>query len=325
MKLFQYHRPTDTQSALDLFQKNEGAQYIAGATNLLDLMKKDIVAPDHLIDISRLPLNSIQNGPLGVTIGALALNSDVAMHQIITKQYPLVAQALLAGASPQLRNMATVGGNILQRTRCPYFYDIAMPCNKRQPGSGCGAKEGFNRMSAIFGASDSCVAVHPSDLCVALAALDATITVKSAKQERIIDFKDFHRLPGNTPEKDNILEKGELITSITIPKNNFAKYHNYMKVRDRASYAFALVSVAVAFEIKDSVILDARIVLGGVAHKPWRAYEAEAYLKGKSDSENSFKTAAALVVKEAKPLTHNAFKVKMAEQTVLAAMLAIFN
>jgi xanthine dehydrogenase YagS FAD-binding subunit len=325
MKPFQYHRPTDTQSALDLFQKNEGAQYIAGATNLLDLMKKDVVSPNHLIDISRLPLKSIENGPLGITIGALALNSDVAIHEIIAQKYPLVAHALLAGASPQLRNMATVGGNILQRTRCPYFYDIAMPCNKREPGSGCGAKAGFNRMSAIFGASDDCVAVHPSDLCVALAALDATITVKSAKQERIINFKDVHRLPGNTPEKDNILEKGELITSITIPKNNFAEYHHYMKVRDRASYAFALVSVAVAFEIKDSVIVDARIALGGVAHKPWRAYEAEAFLKGKPNTENIFKLAAAIVVKEAKPLTHNAFKVKMAEQTVIAAMLATFN
>lgn len=321
MQLFQYHRPTDTKEALSLFQKNEGAQYIAGATNLLDLMKKGVTSPAHLIDINRLPLRDINSNAQGLTIGALALNSDVAENSTVLAQHKLISQALLHGASPQLRNMATIGGNLLQRTRCPYFYDTALPCNKRAPGSGCAAKDGMNRGAAIFGASDACVAVHPSDLCVALAALDAQVLVQSANGERRIDFKDFHRLPGDSPERDNVLERGELVTGIFVPAHPFHRFAHYLKIRDRASYAFALVSVAAALHMDDNrTIKEARIALGGVAHKAWRAYEAEAFLKGKMYDETVFREAAVLAMKAAKPLKHNAFKVKMAENAIELAL-----
>ncbi len=321
MQLFQYHRPTDIKEALSLFQKNEGAQYIAGATNLLDLMKKNITTPAHLIDINRLPLRNITSDAAGLTIGALALNSDVAEHETVVSEYQLISQALLQGASPQLRNMATVGGNLLQRTRCPYFYDTAFPCNKRTPNSGCGAKDGMNRGAAIFGASEACVATHPSDLCVALAALDAQVIVQSGKGERRIAFSDFHRLPGDTPEQDTVLQRGELITGVFVPANPFQRFAHYLKIRDRASYAFALVSVAVAYRVDNNeVIQDARIALGGVAHKPWRASEAEAFLKGKNNTEAVFRQAAALALISAKPLKHNAFKVKMAENAIIHAL-----
>jgi xanthine dehydrogenase YagS FAD-binding subunit len=246
---FEYTRVSSVKAAVDTLAKNPTGGFIAGGTNLVDLMKKGVTSPTRLIDINNLPLKQIEENTTGLKIGALAINSEVAENEIVKKNYPLLAMALEAGASAQLRNMATVGGNIMQRTRCSYFYDTAMPCNKRQPGSGCSALQGYNRMHAIFGASDKCIAVHPSDMCVALAALNATVTVSGKKGERKILFTDFHRLPGDTPDKDNTLLKGELITGVSIPKNPFTKNVYYLKIRDRASYAFALVSVAAALEL----------------------------------------------------------------------------
>ncbi len=320
MKLFDYHRPSSVKEAQDLFQKNTEAQYIAGGTNLLDLMKKDIASPSHLIDISRLAEKTIRNEADGIRIGALALNSVVAENDAVIKDFPLLSKALLAGASPQLRNMATVGGNLMQRTRCPYFYDKALPCNKREPNSGCGAKEGLNRGAAIFGASESCIAVNPSDMCVALAALDAVVTVNQNGKERQIDFKDFHRLPESNPEKDNTLQAGEIITEVFIPNNAFAKNNYYLKIRDRASYAFALVSVAVALDMDGDTIKNARLALGGVAHKPWRLTAVEQFLQGKKANENTFAEAAQLATQNAKPLIHNKFKVKLLENGVMEAL-----
>ncbi len=327
MQQFQYHRPNTVEQALDLFRKNEGAQYIAGGTNLIDLMKKDVAAPAHLIDISRLPLQKIERTEAGITIGALARNSDVADHPDIRKSFKIIALALEQGASPQLRNMATVGGNLLQRTRCPYFYDVAVPCNKRTPGTGCGMAQGtMQRNAAILGSSDACVATFPSDLCVALAALDASVDVldKSGKTRRIA-FADFHRLPGSTPERDNELAAGDLVVAVFVPNSPFKKYHAYIKVRDRASYAFALVSVAVGLDVENSSIKAARIALGGVSHKPWRATAAEAFLLGKIDNEANFREAAKLAVSEAKALPGNTFKVNLAQKTIVAALNAALS
>ena len=264
---FDYVRTSTTKAAVDAKNKNASSQFIAGGTNLVDLMKRGVTSPEKIIDINGLPLKQITTDAKSVMIGALALNSDVAEHPFIKSKYPLLAHALNAGASAQLRNMATVGGNMMQRTRCSYFYDITMPCNKREPGSGCGALQGQNRMHAVFGTSDKCIAVHPSDMCVALAALDATVHISGPKGERKILFTDFHRLPGDTPELDNNLQKGELITGIHIPANAFNKTH-YLKIRDRASYAFALVSIAVALEVSGNTINNAKLAMGGVAHKP---------------------------------------------------------
>lgn len=320
MKPFTFLKAVDIKTAQTGYKKNAASQFIAGGTNLLDLMKKEIALPGNVIDINQIALKEIKSDTAGISIGALALNSFVAEHAEIINNYPLVAKALLAGASPQIRNMATTSGNILQRTRCPYFYDVAMPCNKRQPGTGCGAKEGLNRMSAIFGASENCVAVHPSDFCIALAALDAKVVVQNDGKESSIPFKDFHRLPGNTPDKDNNLTKGSLITKIVIPKNNFNKNFHYLKIRDRASYAFALVSVAVGLHIEGGKIKAATIAAGGVAHKPWRLYEAEQFLTGKAVSEEIFKQAAAIAIKNAKPLQHNGFKIKMLQNGIELAL-----
>jgi xanthine dehydrogenase YagS FAD-binding subunit len=283
-------------------------------------MKKGITAPSRLIDINQLPLKSVEETATGLKIGALVINSELAEHPVVTKQYPLLGMALKAGASQQLRNMATVGGNMMQRTRCTYFYDTTMPCNKRQPGSGCGAMEGYNRMHAIFGASDKCIAVHPSDMCVALAALDASVIINGSKGEHKMMFTDFHRLPGNNPEKDNNLEKGEIITGIIIPKNNFGKHVHYLKLRDRASYAFALVSVAAALELKGNTITKARLAMGGVAHKPWRLAEAEKFLTNKTLSPGLFEQAAAMAMKAAKPYRYNAFKIKMGSAAIAMAL-----
>ncbi|MGH2564799.1 MAG: FAD binding domain-containing protein, partial [Ginsengibacter sp.] len=280
---FDYVKISLPKSAIDALNKDATSQFIAGGTNLVDLMKRGVTAPQKLIDITTLPLKEIEEKDGIIRIGALALNSAVAEDELIIKKLPLLSMALKAGASPQLRNMATTGGNMMQRTRCTYFYDTTMPCNKRQPGTGCGALKGYNRMHAIFGASENCIAVHPSDMCVALAALDATVIVSSTKGERKIHFTDFHRLPGNTPEKDNNLQKGELITAVEIPVNDaLAKNSLYIKVRDRASYAFALVSVAAALDMNDNIINNARLAMGGVAHKPWRLTTAENFLKGKT-------------------------------------------
>ncbi|KRD09010.1 FAD-binding molybdopterin dehydrogenase [Flavobacterium sp. Root901] len=320
MKNFQIIRALSSGSAVSNISKESSAMFIAGGTNLVDLMKKNVTAPDKLIDINGLDLNKIEFLTGKVSIGALAKNSQVAEDAAIKEKHPLLSLALAAGASQQIRHMATVGGNMLQKTRCSYFYNTDMPCNKRSPKSGCGAIGGANRMHAIFGASDSCIAVHPSDMCVALAALDANVLVEGPKGKRQIKFTDFHRLPGNTPEKDNTLENKELITSIEIPDNNFTKNVHYLKVRDRTSYAFALVSVAAALDLKNNVINDVRLAMGGVAHKPWRLTEAEEFLKGKTVSEEIFKQAANLSMKGARSYGDNDFKLTLAPNAITEAL-----
>jgi xanthine dehydrogenase YagS FAD-binding subunit len=321
---FDYVRPASAKAAIDALAKNANAQFIAGGTNLVDLMKRGVASPQKLIDISQLPLKSIEATAKGVRIGALALNSEVAEHELIVSKFPLLSQALKAGASPQLRNMATVGGNLMQRTRCTYFYDTTMPCNKRNPGSGCGALKGYNRMHAIFGASGQCIAVHPSDMCVALSALDATVFVSNGKTERKIPFTDFHRLPGTSPQKDNNLQKGELITAIEIPNSDaFAGHSLYTKIRDRASYAFALVSVAAALDMKSGTIQNARLAMGGVAHKPWRLTAAENFLKGKKASMENFQQVAAIVMKDGKGYGYNNFKLKLAPNTIVQTLKTV--
>ena len=333
MRPFKYTPATDPASATTLLAENPTARFLAGGTNLLDLMKEDVERPTELIDITRLALTNI--GPIaagpnkgGVVIGGLGKNTDAANHPLIRQHYPLLTQAILAGASGQIRNMATNGGNLLQRTRCPYFYDVAMPCNKREPGTGCGALEGINRMHAIFGWSDKCVAVYPSDMAVALAALDAIVQVRQANgQERAIPFADFHRLPGDRPEQDTNLAHDELITAIQLPHNNFADKSYYLKVRDRASYAFALVSVAAALNIDESEnkIKQVRIAMGGVAHKPWRALTAEKMLVGKAATEANFKAAAGAEMSTAKPLIHNTFKVELGNRSIVRALQMALN
>ncbi|HEY8956991.1 xanthine dehydrogenase family protein subunit M [Chitinophaga sp.] len=321
MNQFSYVRPASLKAAVDAVAKDNSARFIAGGTNLLDLMKSGVMIPEKLVDINRLPLKDIQLNGNTLHIGALALNSELAAHELVTTHHPLLSQALLAGASQQLRNMATVGGNMMQRTRCTYFYDTTMPCNKRSPNSGCGAIGGINRMHAIFGASESCIAVHPSDMCVALAALDATVLVTGPKGNRRIPFTDFHRLPGNTPQLDNNLAKGELITAVEIPANAYTKNVYYLKVRDRASYAFALVSVAAALDISNNVIRSARLAMGGVAHKPWRLYEAEKALAGKTPTEENFRAAAAIALQSAKTYQHNQFKTGLSVNSIQTALL----
>lgn len=322
---FQYIRAASPKAAIDAMTKEPGAQFVAGGTNLIDLMKKGVVNPQKLIDINNLPLKNLEKQSNGLRIGALSLNSDVSEHELVLKHQPLLSLALKAGASAQLRNMATVGGNMLQRTRCPYFYNTDMPCNKRQPGSGCGALKGYNRMHAIFGASEHCIAVHPSDMCIALAALDAVVLVSGPKGERRIPFAEFHRLPGDQPQKDNTLQKGELITAVHIPDNKFQKHYHYLKVRDRISYAFALVSVAAALELDGNNIKDVRLAMGGVAHKPWRLREAENFLKGKAANESNFMQAAELTMKNAKSYGHNNFKLKLAPVTIVETLQAAAN
>ena len=301
--------------------KDAAAQYIAGGTNLVDLMKRGVTNPDKLVDITGLGMNAIEQKGNTLTIGALALNSAVADHELVVQHFPLLSQALRAGASQQIRNMATVGGNMMQRTRCGYFYDLTMPCNKRTPGTGCAAMQGYNRMHAIFGASDKCIAVHPSDMCVALAALDATVLVSNGKTVKRIPFKDFHKLPGNNPEKDNNLLKGELIKGIELTiQPGFAAHSLYTKIRDRASYAFALVSVAAILDMNGKTIKDVRLAMGGVAHKPWRLAAAEQFLKGKEATAANFKQAATLAMKDAKAYGHNQFKLTLAPNTIVHAL-----
>lgn len=330
MQPFKYSKASDVAVTSQLLTANPKAKILAGGTNILDLMKEDVERPEELVDITNINLAEIKkfsdgaNGG-GVSIGATAKNTDTANHPLIRDNYPLLTQAILSGASPQIRNMATNGGNLNQRTRCPYFYEVSMPCNKREPGTGCGALEGVNRMHAIFGWSEKCVAVHPSDMSVALAALDAVVTVQGTKGERSILFTDYHRLPGNTPEKDNNLNAVEVIKSIEVPSNNFQNHSYYLKVRDRSSYAFALISVAAALEISGSQIKQARIAMGGVAHKPWRALEAEKYLVGKPANENSFKEAATLAMKGAKPLAHNQYKIELGNKAIVRALTQAMN
>jgi xanthine dehydrogenase YagS FAD-binding subunit len=320
MNLFQYVRPAEQKTAIAAIATEPTAKFLGGGTNLLDLMKRHIMQPQKLVDITRLPLKGITKEGNVIRIGALSRNTEVAEDKTILENFPLLAMALNAGASAQIRNMATVGGNLLQRTRCPYFYDTAMPCNKRQPGTGCGALEGFNRMHAIFGYSEKCIAVNPSDMNVALRALDATVIVNSAKGERSIPIADFHRLPGDMPEKDTTLEKNELITAVNIPMSPFNKNAYYLKVRDRTSYAFALVSVAAGLNMDGNTIKEARLAMGGVAHKPWRLTEAEKALAGKPATEASFQKAAEVAMQGAKAFKYNQFKLKLGFNSIIQAL-----
>lgn len=323
MNPFEYQRADRVENVLEAVSRWPGARFLAGGTNLVDLMKSGVEQPTQVIDINRVAslaaIHPLPNGAL--RIGALARNSDTANHPLVRRQYPLLSQAILAGASPQLRNAATNGGNLLQRTRCYYFMDPAFSqCNKRIPGSGCAAREGLNRIHAILGASDQCIATNPSDMSVALAALEARIRVRSAARERAIPIADFYRLPGSTPELDTNLKPGELILSIELPQNNYAAHSHYLKVRDRVSYAFALVSVAAALDLDGKKIKSARIALGGVAHKPWRSEDAEQVLAGRDMSIDLFQTASEKVVAGARPYAHNAFKLELAKQSVIRAL-----
>ena len=326
MNPFIYTRAADPQQATSATASNASAKFLAGGTNLIDLMKMGVERPTQLVDVNRLPLAQIEELPNGggVRIGGLARNSDVAEHPLIAQRYPVLSQALLAGASPQLRNLATTGGNLLQRTRCYYFYDPAFPqCNKRQPGSGCGAINGFNRIHAILGQSEQCIATHPSDQNVALVALDAVVQVQGAKGTRSIPIADFHRLPGTTPNIDTNLQADELITSVDLPAIPFATRSHYLKVRDRASYAFALVSVAAVLDLENGKINGARIALGGVAHKPWRAQKAEAALLGQSADEKTFRAAAEAELAAAKGYKHNNFKIELAKRAIVRALSTV--
>jgi xanthine dehydrogenase YagS FAD-binding subunit len=318
---FQYSRAEDVGDAVRQIAGDPAAKFIAGGTNLIDLMKEDVERPSRLIDISRLPLRSVEKtADGGVRIGALVPNSDLAYHPLIERHYPLLASAILAGASAQLRNMASTGGNLLQRTRCYYFYDTATPCNKRAPGSGCAARYGLNRIHAILGTSEACIATHPSDMCVALAALEAKVHVAGASGERVIAFADFHRLPGDTPERDTNLGADEIITAVELPARGFAKNYSYLKIRDRLSYAFALVSVAAALELDGDTIKEARLAIGGVAHRPWRDEAAEAALRGEPANREAFARAADAILRDAKGFEHNAFKIELARRTIVRAL-----
>src|ERR687894_204027 len=322
MRPFKYVRATEPNGAVRAVAANPRAKFLAGGTNILDLMKEDVERPNELVDLTRLKLAEIKAAGGGVSIGALAKNAATANHPLIRQDYPLLTQAIVAGASGQLRNMATNGGNLMQRTRCQYFYDTAMPCNKREPGTGCGAREGLNRIHAILGWSEKCVATYPGDMANALYALDAVVRVRNASaRERTIPVGEFHRLPGDTPERDNNLQHGELITAIELPQSNFAKNSYYLKVRDRASYAFALVAVAAALDLDGGTIRQARVVLGSVGHKPWRSREAEAALAGQPASADSFRRAADAALVGARPLAHNAYKVELSKRAVVRALM----
>jgi xanthine dehydrogenase YagS FAD-binding subunit len=321
MNNFDYVRATSVADALYQMQADGGAKFIAGGTNLIDLIKEHVERPSRVIDITHLPLNRVEESPDGgVRIGALVPNSDVAYHPLIDARYPMLASAILAGASPQLRNMASTGGNLLQRTRCLYFYDRTTPCNKREPGSGCSAIDGINRMHAILGTSEHCIATHPSDMCVALAALSARVMVTGNSGERTIPFADFHRLPGDTPHLDSNLRRDEIITAIELPPQGFARNYTYLKVRDRLSYAFALVSVAVGLELQGGTIQEARMALGGVAHKPWRDHAAEVRLNRAPPTQENFMDAAKMVLRDARGFGHNDFKIELAQRAIVRAL-----
>jgi xanthine dehydrogenase YagS FAD-binding subunit len=322
---FEYVRATGVADALRHIAADPSAKFIAGGTNLIDLMKEEVERPSRLIDISRLPLGKVESTGSGVRIGALVPNSDLAYHPLIEQRYPLLSSAILAGASAQLRNMASTGGNLLQRTRCYYFYDTATPCNKREPGSGCAALKGLNRMHAILGTSEACIATHPSDMCVALAALEAKVHVTGPAGDRVIEFADFHRLPESTPEQDTTLHPNEIITAIELPPRGFDRNYTYLKIRDRLSYAFALVSVAAGLELDGGIIRDARLALGGVAHKPWRKADAEAALRGQDAGEPAFAKAADVLLHGAKGLEHNAFKIDLARRAIIRALTQAAN
>lgn len=319
MNDFSYVKAADLQEASALLSRDQSNKIIAGGTNVVDLMKYFITEADTLIDINTLKdlnqIKTLENG--NIMLGALMTNAETAYHPETENKYPLLSQAILAGASAQIRNMATNGGNLLQKTRCYYYYDPHVPCNKRIPGSGCPAKTGYNRMHAILGHSEDCIAVFPSDMCVALAALNATVHIESLQGKRKMLFTDFHKLPGNTPQIDNDLQQGEIITGIELPDEDFSENYSYLKIRERSSYAFALISVATAFKKENNLITEARIALGGVAHKPWRNFEAEEYLKGKPATEEHFSKAADIILADARAFQHNEFKIKLAKKAII--------
>ena len=318
---FTFTIATDEATARNAIARDLHARVLAGGTTLVDLMKLDVVRPSHVIDINALPLNQIEELPDGgLRIGALVRNSDLAHDERVRTRYPMLSQALLAGASGQIRNMATTGGNLMQRTRCYYFRDTAMACNKRQPGSGCSALKGYNRIHAVLGGSDHCVATHPSDMAVAMAALDATVRLRGPNGERSVPATGFHLLPHSTPHLETVLRQGELITAVDLPALPFATRSLYIKVRDRTSYAFALASAAVALDIADNTIQGARIALGGVGTKPWRAEEAERALVGKAPGTVAFQAAARAALAGAVPLQYNAFKIDLAKRTLMRAL-----
>src|SRR5713101_2001445 len=322
MNPFRYERASDAASAVALLAQAPNGAFLAGGTNLVDHMKLGVAQPDLLVDVTRLPYDRIELLPDGgVRIGAAVRNSELAADRTIRARYPVLAQALLAGASGQLRNVATTGGNLLQRTRCVYFQDVTKPCNKREPGSGCPAREGYHRELAILGTSPACIATHPSDLAVALVALDALVRVLGPQGERTIPLVEFYRLPGEEPQRDSVLEHGELITAVDLPALAFATRSHYRKVRDRASYAFALVSVAAALDIAGGVVRDVRMALGGVAPKPWRAVRAEAALRGAPATQEAFGRAAEAELADAQPLPGNAFKVPLTRSTLVRTLL----
>lgn len=322
MNRITYSKANEVRGAIHEHSITNKAQFIAGGTNLLDLMKVNVMQPEHLIDINTVGCDGItQLDDGGLRLGASATNADTAYNELVQQHYPLLSEAMLSAASAQLRNMATNGGNIMQRTRCYYFYDTTTACNKREPGSGCSAIKGYNRIHAILGMSEHCIAVHPSDMAVALTALDAVVCVTGPSGDREIPMGSFHRLPGNTPEKDNTLEQDEIITSITLPRSNYAKHYSYLKLRDRPSYAFALVSVAAALHLDEQQrVLSASIVLGGVAHKPWRLPEAEALLIGNPAVATHFEMAADKLLSNAVGFEHNNFKIALARRAVVRAL-----
>jgi xanthine dehydrogenase YagS FAD-binding subunit len=318
---FQYVRATDVADAVRQTAGDPRAKFVAGGTNLIDLMKMEVEQPTRVIDITRLPLRQVEPTPGGgLRIGALVPNTDLAYHPLVEERYPVLASAIMAGASQQLRNMASTGGNLLQRTRCAYFYDVATPCNKRAPGTGCSAIEGLNRGHAILGTSQACIAVHPSDMCVAMAMLDATVHVTGPAGDRVIPFADFHRLPGDAPQRDTNLNPGEIITAVELPPKGFASHHTYLKIRDRLSYAFALVAIAAGLELDGDTIKEGRFALGGVAHKPWRNPQAEAVLRGQPANAATFARAADVLLRDAHGYKYNTFKIDLARRCIVRAL-----
>ncbi|HEX9466689.1 MAG TPA: xanthine dehydrogenase family protein subunit M [Alphaproteobacteria bacterium] len=323
MNPFAYARAGDMAQAIATVAGDPEAAFLAGGTTLVDLMKEGVETHHMVVDINALPLGEVTADRDGVHVGAMVRNSDLGRHPLIRDRYPMLAEAMLAGASGQLRNMATVGGNLMQRTRCPYFRDLATPCNKRVPNSGCSAMEGYNRGHAVLGTSDACIATHPSDMAVALVALDAVVRMSGPQGERRVPIGDFHRLPGKSPHLETALEHGELITGIDLPDVPVAAHSRYLKVRDRASYEFALASAAVALRVEDGRVKEARIALGGIATKPWRAAAAEQNLIGQPPDEDSFRRVAHVALAGAQPRQYNAFKVGLAKRTIVSALTQV--
>jgi xanthine dehydrogenase YagS FAD-binding subunit len=320
MQPFTYTRAADEDRAVAV-GRGQGVHYLAGGTTLVDLMRLDVMRPSGLVDVNALPLSKVEVTPTGLRIGALVKNSDLAYHAVVETRFPVLREALLSGASPQLRNMASVGGNVMQRTRCAYFRDLGAACNKREPGSGCGAIGGFTRMHAVLGASDHCIATHPSDMCVALVALDAVVVSRKVDgTRRSTPFEAFHALPGTTPQVETVLEPGELITHVELPDSAFAARSHYVKVRDRASFAFALASAAVALDLQGGIIKDARVALGGVGTKPWRSHEAERALVGKPAGVAAYRLAAEEAMRNAVGRGENDFKIELSRRTLVRAL-----